>query len=212
MFTELLKRPFPDGAVHWRVGARSKDRAKGMPLAYIDARDVMDRLDDVVGAGHWQDTYTETRSGRVLCSLTIDYPGIGPVTKTDGAGDTGTEGEKGAISDAFKRVAVKFGIGRYLYSMPSQWVELDQYGHFTPPKIPPHLTVKGYNQSLSRQIDKEQMQQSLIAALDALASSDGLAMSEVFGELNDREQSYLWAITSSKQKESIRSLLSSKAA
>ena len=39
-------------------------------------------------------------------------------------GDTGTEGEKGAISDAFKRAAVKFGVGRYLYEIKSGWIDL----------------------------------------------------------------------------------------
>src|SRR5262249_14174357 len=32
---------------------------------------------------------------------------------------------KAAFSDALKRAAVKFGIGRYLYRLPSQWVDYD---------------------------------------------------------------------------------------
>ena len=31
---------------------------KGIPLAYLDARDAMERLDDVVGPENWQDRYT----------------------------------------------------------------------------------------------------------------------------------------------------------
>ena len=44
-----LKAPFPGDKIHWRVGARTKDKSKGIPLAYIDARDVMERLDEVLG-------------------------------------------------------------------------------------------------------------------------------------------------------------------
>jgi hypothetical protein len=32
---------------------------------------------------------------------------------------------KAAFSDALKRAAVKFGVGRYLYRLPAQWVDYD---------------------------------------------------------------------------------------
>jgi hypothetical protein len=32
---------------------------------------------------------------------------------------------KAAVSAALKRAAVKFGVGRYLYDLPRQWVEYD---------------------------------------------------------------------------------------
>ena len=41
------------------------------------------------------------------------------------------EADKGAMSDAFKRAAVRGGVGRYLYSMGDQWVELDERKRFT---------------------------------------------------------------------------------
>jgi len=75
----------------------------------------MERLDTALN-GRWQDKYFETSSGRVICELTCFIDGEW-LTKSDGAGDIGTEGEKVAISDAFKRAAVKFGIGRYLYGI-----------------------------------------------------------------------------------------------
>ena len=117
-----LKAPFPADQISWRPGKVCKDNKKGLALAYIDARDVMDRLDEVVG--EWQDSYEEI-AGRLVCKITING-----ITRTDGAGDTAIEGEKGGLSDAFKRAAVKWGIGRYLYRLPAQWVELDQYKQF----------------------------------------------------------------------------------
>jgi hypothetical protein len=87
----------------------------GKMLTYIDARAVMNRLDEVVGPGGWSTKMVEVK-GVVVCELSLN---IGPdgmwITKCDGAGETDIEGEKGQFSDAFKRAAVHFGIGRYLY-------------------------------------------------------------------------------------------------
>jgi hypothetical protein len=47
------------------------------------------------------------------------------VWKANGAGNSDVEAEKGACSDAFKRAAVLWGIGRYLYDLDSPWVALN---------------------------------------------------------------------------------------
>lgn len=134
-----LSAPFPASAVSWRVGATNKDKTSGVALAYIDARDVMDRLDEVVGCDSWGDTYAETPSGRVICALGVRLNGEW-IIKSDGAGATDFEGEKGGISDAFKRAAVKFGIGRYLYRLDAPWVPIKQRGRSfileSDPKLP----------------------------------------------------------------------------
>jgi hypothetical protein len=39
------------------------------------------------------------------------------------------EAEKGALSDAFKRAAVRWGIGRYLYDTDSPWVAIEKRGN-----------------------------------------------------------------------------------
>ena len=97
-----------------------------MALAYLDARDVMDRLDLVCGPENWQSEYVETAKGRVICKIGIRVTDDW-VWKSDGAGDTAVEGEKGGISDAFKRAAVHWGIGRYLYRLSAPWVPCDTY-------------------------------------------------------------------------------------
>jgi hypothetical protein len=133
-----LAAPFDPAIVSWRVGPTTKDKTKGMALAYIDARDVMRRLDEVCGPENWQDNYPWSDGKRVVCSIGIkinytgDRGGQFPdewVWKTDGAGDSDMEGEKGALSDAFKRAAVKWGIGRYLYDTDSPWVQIEQRGN-----------------------------------------------------------------------------------
>jgi len=121
-----LKAPFPAEAVSWRVGSTNSDKTKGLALAYIDARDVMERLDAVCGLENWQDRY-EFHGTRTVCYLSIRI-GDEWVTKADGAGDSDVESEKGSISDALKRAAVKWSVGRYLYDVASPWVELEAKG------------------------------------------------------------------------------------
>lgn len=122
-----LTAPFPADAVSWRVGSTNRDKTKGMALAFIDARDVMDRLDAVCGPDGWQDRYPHA-NGKTVCEIDIWCGDRGWVTKSDGAGDTDFEANKGALSDAFKRAAVRWGIGRYLYALPSPWVEVEPMG------------------------------------------------------------------------------------
>ena len=117
---KMLFAEFPREAISWRAQTLTRDGDKAMALAYIDARDVMDRLDSICGAEGWQDRY-EFAGPRTICYLSINIDGQW-ITKADGAGDTAVEAEKGAISDAFKRAAVKWGIGRYLYALPAPWV------------------------------------------------------------------------------------------
>lgn len=131
-----LKAHFPADKVSWRVGMVSKDKTKASALAYIDARDVMERLDGVCGPEHWQCKYTHA-NGKTVCDIGIlvsvndDSASHQWVWKADGAGDSDIEAEKGALSDAFKRAAVRWGIGRYLYDLPMPWVEIDEFKHFT---------------------------------------------------------------------------------
>ena len=138
LFAELAK-PFPPEAIRWRVGSTTKDKKKGMALAYIDARDVMNRLAQACGPHGWSDEYSQGPQGVVFCKLTILIPGIVSstgemivaerwISKMDGAGQTDIESDKGAVSGALKRAAVKFGIGRYLYGIASPWVEIEQRG------------------------------------------------------------------------------------
>jgi hypothetical protein len=117
---ERLAAEFPRDAIHWRSQKLTQAGNKALALAYLDARDVQDRLDQVCTPAGWRNTITETPRGRVLSTIEILIDGQW-VGKCDGAGDTAVEGEKGGISDAFKRSAVLWGIGRYLYRLPTVW-------------------------------------------------------------------------------------------
>lgn len=126
-----LKEPFDPKVISWRVGATSKDKTKAIALAYIDARDVMKRLDDVMGLD-WQDRYPFEGCCEIGLKINGEW-----LWRSNGAGQTDIEGEKGQYSDAFKRAAVLWGIGRYLYYLPNVWVEIDQYKQLkTTPPLP----------------------------------------------------------------------------
>jgi len=128
-----LKAPFPHEQISWRVGATSKDKTKAIPLAFVDARDVMERLDAVVGPQRWQALYphangkTSCKIGLFITGNDVNQPCGEWVWKENGCGDSDIEAAKGAFSDAFKRAAVLWGIGRYLYDVPNIWVEIDEW-------------------------------------------------------------------------------------
>jgi len=122
---DRLAAPFPPDAISWRVGSTNADKSKGLALAYLDARDVMERLDLVCGPGGWQCRYSHV-GVTTVCEIGIKADEW--LWKADGAGATDVEAEKGALSDAFKRAAVRWGIGRYLYGLPSPWVALTAAG------------------------------------------------------------------------------------
>jgi len=122
----LLAEPFPAESIKFRPGTVSGNRA--LALAYVDARDIADRLDAVVGVDGWQDKYTPLANGTVVCELTVQL-GERAVTKSDVGGESAQPDEhdrtKAAFSDSLKRAASKFGIARYLYRLPKQWCDYD---------------------------------------------------------------------------------------
>ncbi len=128
-----LRRVIPE---QWKIQSKSKDGKKATIVAYIDARDVMKLLDEVVGPENWQDEYQalDPQCSSVKCRLMLKVsPGAGLPEEWVAKEDIGTaseyEGEKGAFSDAFKRAAVKWGIGRFLYDLEILTVPLDTYGN-----------------------------------------------------------------------------------
>lgn len=160
---QRLECPFPAAQVSWRVGTTNQKRVaretgdakarptKGQLLAYIDARDVMERLDAACGFENWQCRYTLASDGLLICEIGIRIKDEW-VWRANGAGDTQVEAEKGKCSDAFKRAAVLWGVGRYLYGLQSPWVDLDQYGKWSAdPALPPMATIKGYMASLQKE-------------------------------------------------------------
>lgn len=121
-----LAAEFPREAISWRAQSVTKDGTKAMALAYIDSRDVRRRLNDVLGHANWTNKFIDCGDGKLACELSARVDGEW-ITKSDGAGSTDVEAEKGAFSSALKRAAVAFGVGEYLYDMPTIWVPCESY-------------------------------------------------------------------------------------
>jgi hypothetical protein len=139
LLAQRLAEPFESDEIHFKPQAIRGNRA--LALAYVDARCVMERLDEVFGVGGWQDDYELLPGGSVVCRLQVRV-GDEWIVKTDVGGQSEQPDDsdklKAAFSDALKRAAVKLQIGRYLYRLPKQWAEFDpQRREFvSPPRLP----------------------------------------------------------------------------
>ncbi len=144
---KALAAPFDPSEVKFKPAVVSGARA--LALAYVDARVIQDRLDDVLGAANWQDNYKCLPDGSVVCRLRLRLGGEW-ITKVDVGGPSeqpdGGDPMKAAFSDAMKRAAVKFGVGRYLYRLPQLWCDYDTHRRqfVRPPVLPTFaLPAKG---------------------------------------------------------------------
>jgi len=168
---EALTQPFDPKEVEVKVQAVSKDRSRAQVVAYVDARAVLDRLDEVVGPAGWSDSYevlsnTSGEEGRIVevkCSLTV----LGTTKEDVGEGNS----LKAAFSDALKRAAVKFGISRYLYRLPKVWADLDEKGNIKSPEAVKRLLLGEADGVLSREDRPQQAREVKPQARDNTGSS-----------------------------------------
>ena len=149
-----LRAPFDPADVDFRPQGNPNGNGKAQAVCYIDARAVADRLDDVVGPGAWSFTYEPLVIDKGQIQIAKGRLTIHGVTKEDVGEASNFDASKGCVSDALKRAAVLWGIGRYLYDVGGEWVTLDQYkrisredvqrlrGKLPTPngKTPPHRT------------------------------------------------------------------------
>ena len=136
MNLDRLDEYFPASSIKWKPIAVSRKTSKALAAGYVDNRAIMRRLDEVCGKAGWKNQYQAGPNGGIICGISIRCED-GWVTKWDGADNTDIEPVKGGLSDSMRRAAVQWGIGRYLYDLPQQWVEVDERGRFTrKPQIP----------------------------------------------------------------------------
>lgn len=111
----------------WRVQSAFPKNAPThvIMVSYVDARDVQDRLDNVVGKANWQSEFFECK-GKQFCRIGIKV-GTEWVWKGDSGSESSTEKEKGETSDAFKRAAVHWGINRASYQFGTVKLSCKEY-------------------------------------------------------------------------------------
>lgn len=141
---QALAAPFPARDVEWRVQNTNKDRTRGMAVPYIDSRAIQNRLDAVLGIYNWKPEYRpwhqvekadkedrqqRTANASQLCGLSVYCAERQEwIQKWDAAENSDIEPVKGGISDSFKRAAVLWNVGRYLYDLEPVWVDVEPRG------------------------------------------------------------------------------------
>ena len=132
---------FPEGDLKWKPIGLSSDRSKARVTPFLSNRAIMDRLDRVCGPENWRNEYQAGPAGGVLCGLSIRVQRDGApaewITKWDGAENTEIQPVKGGLSAAMRRAAVQWGIGRYIYDLPTLWAPADKDGRLAErPRMP----------------------------------------------------------------------------
>ena len=158
-----LKEPFGEKDIEWRLQQCGEKNGKiwARCLAYVTARAIESRLDEVCGSENWKNEFRAGPDGGILCGISIKCGGEW-VTKWDGAENTQVESVKGGLSDAMKRAGVQWGIGRYLYDLDEGWATVcddgiyhgktrdDKWFRWNPPGLPGWALPNGDGKSPSK--------------------------------------------------------------
>ena len=132
-----LSAPLPAGVISWRQDGKpiTRDgRYFARFVCYIEANTVRERLDSVV-PGEWDLTLellppiSGADDSDAVCAFKARLQVLGVIREDVGTG----KDYKQAATDAFKRVAVRFGVGNELYSYEMNWVEMDGDGKYAKP-------------------------------------------------------------------------------
>lgn len=109
---EALRAEFDEAEIRTRPGRN------GETYRYVDAQAVARRLDAVVSPAGWECDCTPYDQG-VKCAITIHLPDGSKRTRAAMGGYpeklSGEDTVKGGDTDAFRRAAMRWGVGAYLY-------------------------------------------------------------------------------------------------
>lgn len=149
-----LAAPLDGSAIAWRQDGKPTNRdGKFLArfVAYVEAGTVRERLDSVV-PGEWDLTLApfgeaialvSHEGSETLYAVKARLQVLGVVRECIGQGDD----LKQAATDAFKRAAVRFGIGHELYNMGQTWVQLDGDGKYAKPLEDPQTVYERKNKA-----------------------------------------------------------------
>jgi hypothetical protein len=159
---DKLKAPFKAEDIAWKPQTVNYSSKTALAVAFADPRCYTDRLNEVFGVGGWQDSYhfiatpfnkfikgkkawkenpaTEDKQipgNKVVCVATIQIPEYNIVISSTGDSDSSDENAAtSAEAQAFKRAAMKLGLGRYLYELPKVTARYDNGWTDGPPHLP----------------------------------------------------------------------------
>ena len=128
-----LRKPFDPEAIKWKIQTNPKEgQDMAVVVAYIDARDVTERL-DIATDGDWSSEFflPQVNAGKLyslecaltVCGVTRRDVGTVSLPRKDDEDNT-----KDLYSDALKRAAVQFGVGSHVYRFPKVKAKVQQFG------------------------------------------------------------------------------------
>ena len=173
-YNEIIKRlhePFSAKEIEWKIQVTTQDKKRGMAVAYMDARAVQKRLDEVVGAFNWKNVYSLWHDNSQICGISIFNDDRNEwITKFDGAENSDIEPIKGGLSDSFKRAATVWGIGRYLYEIDGVWVEIEPKGKsFAIQQNQYGILEREYNTAVNKLFGAKPVQQNVSVPTESSA-------------------------------------------
>lgn len=141
---DKLRSPFNPEDISWKPQTVDYKAETALAVAYADPRAYVDRLNEVFGVGGWGDTYhfiatpftkfikgkaayrdkpaTEDKTiagDKIVVVATLTVPEYGISVSSTGDSDASDDNAAtSAEAQAFKRAAMKLGLGRYLYDLP----------------------------------------------------------------------------------------------
>jgi hypothetical protein len=171
-----LAAPLEAGVISWRQDGRAVERDGrwfARFVAYVDANTVRERLDAVV-PGEWDLTLDllpplaarEDDEAAQHASFKARLQILGVIREDVGTG----RDYKAAATDAFKRAAVRFGIGHELYAMEPNWVQVDGEGRFAKPLEDPQAA---YARRMSRRAAGQSSNGTVEQALENGRANEG---------------------------------------
>lgn len=135
-----LRNAFPPDLVKWRLMRRPRDGdPRAQAVAYLSMDSVEEFLDEVLGSEGWRSSYPIVGQF-VVCRIELRTDEGEWIGKEDGCGDNvdreaqnASEDDldkdtKAVLSDAFKRAARRWGVGRYLFRIGKPWVDCKPVG------------------------------------------------------------------------------------
>lgn len=117
---KVLKSAFPKNRLGVKVQVLNRDRTRAMLVLYLQHTDVQDRLEQVDPAWSCEVIHEERSGDTVYVRSRMTLKGV--TRENVGEGND----PKAAYSDALKRCAMLFGVGRYLYDAPTVWASYDE--------------------------------------------------------------------------------------
>lgn len=212
---EELRKPFHPSHVIWKPGSINKDQTKALALAYADLRAYQNRLDEVC-AMQWSVTYTPWAE-KIICHLTIQGITRSSTGEPDSQSERSEIAGTSAEAQAFKRACSMFSLGRYLYQLPTVWVEYDGTARQFTARARAHLEgiiVQHYRRTMAddSQVDDSLNNQSTDPSATAAAPAPDDVWRTEFQQLGEELYAEQWQQVSAHNVERITSGTSSNAA